>query len=94
MTTAFAHSQKTAMPVRTIRVNGEKRHYADLFRWIAPATLMGLPATSAPIGLTEDGMPVNVQIVSATYEDTKTLRFAELLEKAVGGFTPPPALND
>ena len=35
---------------------------AALF-WISFATLTGLPATTAPIGLTRDGLPVGVQIV-------------------------------
>jgi amidase len=58
--------------------------------WIAPATLMGLPATSAPVGETKEGLPVNVQIIGAEYQDKTTIRFASLLEKSLRGFKQPP----
>jgi amidase len=60
-----------------------------MFMWIAPATLLGLPATSAPVGFTETGLPVNVQISGAPYEDKTTLRFAALLAAVTGGFRAP-----
>jgi amidase len=58
--------------------------------WIAPATLMGLPATSAPVGTTREGLPVNVQIIGAKYQDKTTIGFAGLLEKSLRGFKQPP----
>jgi hypothetical protein len=64
-TTAFKHLHKPELPMRKLVINGEKRGYTELFMWIAPATVMGLPATSAPIGITAQGLPVNVQIVGA-----------------------------
>jgi len=80
-TTAPAHDHSRFIGFRTLKVDGRKRHYVDLFMWGAPATLMGLPATSAPVGQTQTGMPVNVQIIGAPYQDYKTIRFAELLRK-------------
>ncbi len=90
MTTSFKHIQHQDIFTRKIMVNGEQRNYADMFMWIAPATLMGLPATSAPIGITNDMMPVNLQILGAPYEDKTTIKFASLLEKVMGGFKTPP----
>lgn len=90
MSTAFEHQQKPAVPARKIRINGEPRPYTDMFMWVAPATLTGLPATSAPVGKTDAGLPVNIQIVGAANEDLKTIHFAGLLEETFGGFTPPP----
>jgi len=89
MSSAFKHQHKPEIPLRRIKVNGKKRVYADMFKWIAPATLMGLPATSAPMGLA-GSMPVNVQILGAPFEDKTTIEFANLLAQAIGGFSKPP----
>lgn len=88
-TPAFAHDHGFTA-TRRITVDGVRRHYSDLFMWIAPATLMGLPATSAPVGRTAEGLPVNVQIVGAPYQDRMTMRFAKLLAGVMGGFVAPP----
>lgn len=90
MVPAFKHQPKpSAVHKRRLPVNGEARHYTELFMWIAPATLMALPATSAPVGETSTGLPVNVQIIGAKYQDKTTIRFAELLEKSLRGFKKP-----
>jgi amidase len=94
LTTAFAHDHSPALGVRKLTVNGVRRHYTDMFMWIAPATLLGLPATSAPVGVTEAGLPVNVQVIGAPYEDKTTIRFAALLEQVIGGFRVPPLAGD
>lgn len=91
LTTAIPHTQELELPMRKIQVNGEKRSYADLLMWISPATMMGLPATSAPLGVTADGLPVNLQIMGGPFQDKTTIRFAALLAKVMGGFVPPPA---
>ena len=89
-TTAVKHQHQPEMPLRKIFINGEKRNYADLLMWISPATLMGLPVTCAPIGKTTAGMPVNVQIMGAPFQDKTTIKFAALMAKVMGGFTVPP----
>jgi amidase len=50
-----------------------------------------LPATVAPIGFTDGGLPVGVQIVAPMWEDGTSIEFAALLSEVNGGFTPPPA---
>lgn len=80
MTTAFPHDA-SLFATRKLKVDGRMRHYSDLFMWIAPATVLGLPATSAPVGRTDEGLPVNVQIIGAPFEDRTTIRFAQLLAK-------------
>lgn len=89
LTTALPHQHSPEMPLRKIRIDGQERNYPDMFMWISLATLLGLPATSAPVGVTPDGLPVNIQIVGAPYEDRTTLRFAALLADVMGGFTRP-----
>jgi amidase len=54
---------------------------------------VGIPAgypTSAPVGITPDGLPVDVQIIGPHLGDETTIRFAELLADVRGGFEKPP----
>ncbi|MDX1587484.1 MAG: amidase [Oleiphilaceae bacterium] len=80
--TAIKHDHSMPMFRRTITVNGQSRPYTDKMNWIALATLLGLPATSAPIGVDDQGLPVNVQIIGAPGQDLTTIGFAHLLEQA------------
>lgn len=89
--TAIPHDQRDPQYRRQIRVNGETRPYHDQFCWIALATLLGLPATAVPIGITRDGLPYNVQVIGAPGRDLTTLAFARLMEDAgLAGFKVPP----
>jgi amidase len=88
--TAFPHQTAGNHLSRRIIVNGEKRPYMDHVSWIALATTAFLPATSAPVGVTPDGLPVNIQIIGPHLGDRTTIRFAELLADIRGGFRPPP----
>ena len=63
--------------------------YNNNFVWAAPATAAGLPATVAPIGRTDTGLPIGVQIIGPHLEDLTPIQFAQLLEQAFGGFVPP-----
>jgi amidase len=62
----------------------------DHIPWMSLATTAYLPATSAPIGLASDGLPVGIQIVGPFLGDYTSIRFAELLAEVRGGFQPPP----
>jgi len=89
-TTAIRHDHSQPVFKRRITVAGKPRAYMDQFCWIALATLLGLPATSVPIGLSREGLPYNVQVIGAPGRDLTTLKFSELLEQAgLAGFTPP-----
>ena len=90
--TAFSHQTGGNHLSRRLTVNGEKRPYMDHVCWAALASVAFLPATSAPIGVTPEGLPVNVQIIGPFLGDKTTIRFAELLADVRGGFHPPPAL--
>ena len=90
--TAFPHQTGGNHLSRRIDVDGRKRPYMDHVSWISLATTAYLPATSAPVGVTPDGLPVNVQIVGPHLGDHTTIRFAELLTEVRGGFRAPPAL--
>ena len=64
--------------------------YNDQIVWAGIATLNGLPATAAPIGRTEGGLPIGVQIIGGYLDDRTTIAFAALIEREFGGFAPPP----
>ena len=90
---AFAaphHNTTGNIYTRSLRVDRKRRRYTDHFSWIALATTAYLPATSAPIGITPDGLPVNIQIIGDHLDDQTTIKFAELLAEVRGGFQPPP----
>ena len=75
---------------RTLNVNGRKIAYNDMLFW--PGLIAGfhLPATVVPMGLTEGGLPMGVQVVGPIHGDRMTLMAASLFERAGFGFRPPP----
>jgi amidase len=92
-TPAFPHDH-TPVPDRHIEIEGKRCSFFDQLVWPEVATTPGLPATAAPIGLTDGGLPVGVQIVGPYLEDRTPLAFAALIEREFGGFTPPPGYAD
>ena len=58
--------------------------------WTRVAIVSGLPATVAPVGLSDSGLPVGIQIIGARFEDRTTLDFAKGLSELIGGFVVPP----
>jgi len=54
------------------------------------ATLAGQPATAFPLGLTRAGLPIGLQAIGPYLEDRTPIRFAGLVAREIGGFTPPP----
>lgn len=68
-------------------INGRKmKSYID---WVAPTmvfSLLGLPALSVPVGRTEAGMPVGLQLVGPRFSEATLIAFAEtvLSDTAVG----------
>ena len=89
-TAAIRHDHSQPVFKRRITVAGQPRAYMDQFCWIAFATLLGLPATSVPIGRTREGLPFNVQVIGAPGMDLTTIGFARLLEEAgLAGFQVP-----
>jgi amidase len=64
--------------------------FADLFHWAGLPVLPGLPATSFPLGLDDEGLPIGAQAVGPWFEDRTPIAFAHLLEAVYGGFLVPP----
>jgi amidase len=91
-TTAFAHDHSN-IDTRHISIDGREVAYVDQTMWISIATLTGLPATAMPIGLSNDGLPIGMQIIGPYLEDRTTIAFADLLEREFGGFIAPPTFR-
>jgi len=89
-TAAFPHDHNPDRDARLVPVNGKHRPYQEQIFWAGVASRSYLPATAAPLGLTESGLPVGCQIIGAEGEDLTTIEFARLLAAEIGGFIPPP----
>ncbi len=92
---AFPHQDKpyppTADSIRhTLEVNGRPVLYELGLVYPAVSTLAGQPATAFPVGLTRAGLPVGLQAIGPYLEDRTPIRFAALVAREWGGFTPPP----
>ncbi len=87
---AFPHDQAGERHERTIAVNGKRVPTTDQLFWAGYSCCFYLPSTVAPLGLTPQGLPSGVQIVTRQYGDFTSIRFAELLEKEYARFEPPP----
>jgi amidase len=90
---AFPHDHNPDRNQRTLVINNKKVPSWDQLFWAGYTGVTYLPATAAPIGLTDDGLPVGVQIVGPQYGDHTTIAFAKLLEKEYRSFEPPPAYS-
>jgi amidase len=90
-TPAFPHDHSGTLQTRRLSVDGVEIPYTDQLVWAGVATGPGLPATSIPVGLSPEGLPIGVQIVGPWLEDRTPLALAALIEREFGGFVPPPA---
>jgi amidase len=59
----------------------------ELFRFVLPANLLGLPAACVPTGVT-GGLPTGVQVIGARFREDLCLDAAEAIERQVGVLTP------
>ncbi len=77
---AFAHGENSDDPIAM--------YLNDVLT--VPASLAGLPAISVPAGLSRDGLPLGLQLITRTFDEETLFRVAETLEQAAG-FTARPA---
>jgi amidase len=97
-TVAFPHDPSGAGPghiaqySRTVTVDGRPTPYLNGLQWPGFATVAKLPATAVPTGRRIDGLPMGVQLIGPYLEDRTPLRFAQLVEQALGGFVAPPGM--
>jgi amidase len=89
-TPAFPHVIEGAMGARKLNVDGIEVAYLRHLVWAGLATLPGLPATAVPVALSDEGLPIGLQVIGPLWGDMTTLAAAGLIETLNGGFRPPP----
>jgi amidase len=86
--TAFPHDDSPAQD-RSLSINDRPMPYGDQVVWVSIASLCGFPATTMPVGMDQDGLPIGLQFMGPEYADLTTIAFAGFLERELGGFVPP-----
>jgi amidase len=90
-TPAFPHDTERPYGERTIAVDGVERPYSDILFWAGLAVMPLLPSVAMPAGLSDDGLPIGVQIVGPRWSDRQLLATARAMGEAFGStFVPPP----
>lgn len=78
-------SGKVLLPAEELWRLDPKAHtekMRDFPTWLWPFNISGQPAISLPLGWTQDGLPIGVQIVGRHLEEATLLRLAAQLEQA------------
>jgi amidase len=89
-TAAFPHDFDPNFDGRMLDVNGAPQPFFQQSFWSSIPTLPYLPALTAPCGNTAGGLPVGIQIIGPAFHEKRTLKFADLMAREVGGFEAPP----
>lgn len=84
---AFRHGE------REWQVEGETVKYLDAWSYCEWFNLLGFPAAVVPMGYSEQGLPIGVQIVGRPWEEEVVLAVAAKLEAERGPFRAPPPLD-
>jgi len=84
-TMAILHDH-TPVEQRTIDVDGFSRPYSELGSWISLAGVAYLPSTVAPVGHSNQGLPIGIEVVGPYLGDRTTMQVA----RSLGTFEAPP----
>lgn len=87
---ATLHDHEGERPDRTIAINGGRQPATDQLFWAGWSCNVYLPGTVAPAGLTATGLPAGLQIVAPHLHDQRSIAFAALVERELGGYQVPP----
>ena len=64
--------------------------YRDTMRFSQWLNLTGFPGASVPAGVSNEGLPIGVQVIGRPFEDELVLAVAEAIEQARGPWLVPP----
>ncbi|HLL76346.1 MAG TPA: amidase [Pyrinomonadaceae bacterium] len=81
---AFEHG------ARKVEVGGQTVSLFRAFSYSQTFNAYGLPAVSVPAGRTREGLPIGVQIVGRPHTERLLVAAARAVERALGGWQPPP----
>src|SRR5271155_1978740 len=80
---AFRHGE------RQWTVEGRTLHYLDAMRFTQWFNLLASPAAVVPVGRSDEGLPIGVQIAGRPFDDEVVLAVAAAVESEFG-YQPPP----
>jgi Asp-tRNA(Asn)/Glu-tRNA(Gln) amidotransferase A subunit family amidase len=80
---AFGHGE------REWQVDGRTVKYLDAWSYCEWFNLLGFPAVVVPMGFSEEGLPIGVQVVGRAWEEELVLAVAAALEGARGSLESP-----
>jgi Asp-tRNA(Asn)/Glu-tRNA(Gln) amidotransferase A subunit family amidase len=81
---AFRHGQGNYFP---------GTGYRDTMRFSQWLNLTGFPGASVPVAVSNEGLPIGVQVIGRPFEDELVLAVAEAIEQARGPWQPPMLEN-
>ncbi|MFZ0687752.1 MAG: amidase [Terriglobales bacterium] len=84
---AFRHGEREWV------VEGKTVKYLDAWSYCEWFNLLGFPAAVVPMGRSEQGLPIGVQIVGRPWEEETVLAVAHALEKERGPWQTPPVAD-
>ena len=91
LTVAPRHDLDGDPLTRSIDVDGVARNaMMEIPQWTGLINVIGYPACVVPIGRTDEGLPVGMQIVTSYLRDRESIDLARHASTAVAGFEPPP----
>jgi Asp-tRNA(Asn)/Glu-tRNA(Gln) amidotransferase A subunit family amidase len=82
-TTAFQHGEGTWQP-------GAQQCYRDTMRFSQWLNLTGFAGASVPVGFTDNGLPIGLQVIGRPYQEELVLAVAERIENGRGPWQAPP----
>lgn len=80
-TPPFPHDQETPAMERTLTINGQTQVYMDVTVWAGIAAISGLPALSLPVGVSDEGLPLAVQLIGPAYSEKNLIQVARLMSR-------------
>jgi Asp-tRNA(Asn)/Glu-tRNA(Gln) amidotransferase A subunit family amidase len=84
---AFRHGEREWL------IEGQTVEYFSVMRFTQWFNLLAAPAAIVPVGRSQEGLPIGVQISSLPYRDETVLAVGELLDQDFGYKVPPIALS-
>jgi Asp-tRNA(Asn)/Glu-tRNA(Gln) amidotransferase A subunit family amidase len=83
---AFRHGE------RSWQIEGKTVNYLDAWSYTEWFNLLGNPAAAIPVGCSQEGLPIGVQIVGRPWEEEQVLAVAAVIEQTCGAWAHPPLL--
>ncbi len=81
---AFRHGE------RSWKIDGKTVHYLDAWSYTEWFNLLGNPAAVVPVGQSQEGLPIGVQIVGRPWQEEQVLTIAAAVERECQAWRIPP----